>query len=177
MFRIHMILAIFHLLVFVFANVWNIYYIIRWYQYVEDNAVFLLCVQIILDLGWFIAAIVYFRQRDNEKYRDDVEVDSSRKERSGIEKGILTGLVVLTVTVFIKAMVVNISDYVFHSRQAKDQGTIEDIQSCISAAYFAMNQNDALTLRSCESYIQMAGFKNPLLVDHGSQPSYEAGEK
>lgn len=46
-----MILAIFLFMVFVFANVWNIYYIIHWYKYVEDNAVFLLCVQIILDLG------------------------------------------------------------------------------------------------------------------------------
>lgn len=226
------ILAIFHLMVFVFANVWNIYYIISWYKYVNDNAVFLLCVQIILDLGWFIAAIVYFRQRNNEKYRDDVELDFSRKERSSIEKGILTGIVVLSVTVFIKAMVVNMSDYVFHSRQAKDQSTIEHIQSCILATYSEMNQNDASTLRSCDSYVQMVEgcyisewskpqdvfafntaemmgisdyseladkfgtsdgraqiyveisndkvyvfLENPLLVDHGYQPSYEAGEK
>ena len=226
------ILAIFHFMVFVFTNVWNICYIIHWYKYVEDNAVFLLCVQIILDLGWLIAAIVYFRQRDNEKYRDDVELDLSKKERSGIEKGILTGLVVLAVTVFIKAMVVNMADYVFHARQAKDQSIIEDIQSCISAAYFDMNQNDASTLQSCDSYLQMVkgcyisewskpqdvfasdiakmleisdyseladefaasegraqiyveisndkvyvALKNPLLVDHGYQPSYEAGEK
>lgn len=82
------ILAIFHAMVFVFANVWNIYYIINWYKYVNDDAVFLLCVQIILDLGWLIAAIVYFRQRNSEKYRDDVELDFSKKERSGIERGI-----------------------------------------------------------------------------------------
>lgn len=60
-----------------------------------------------------------------------------------MEKGILTGLVVLTVMVFIKAMVVNMLDYVFHVGQDKDQSTIEDIQRCISAAYFDMNQNDA----------------------------------
>lgn len=73
----------------------------------------------------------------------------------------------MAVTVFIKAMVVNMSDYVFHSRQAKDQSTIEDIQSCIPVWSKPQDEFAASDGR----------LKNPLLVDHGSQPSYEAGEK
>ena len=133
------ILAIFHAMVFVFANVWNIYYIINWYKYVNDDAVFLLCVQIILDLGWLIVAIVYFRQRNSEKYRDDVELDFSKKERSGIERGI--------------------SDY----SELSDKFVTSDGRSQI----YVKISNDKV-------YVLL---ENPLLLDHGYQPSYEAGER
>lgn len=153
--RESVILAALHLAVFIFANLWNIYYITSWYQYVDDIAVFLLCVQIIFDAGWLGASIIYFKQRSSKKYRDDVEPDFSRKERTSLEKGVFTCLVILVFMVFAKSLIMNMSSYVFRARQEKDQSTIEEIQKCISVVLFENSQDASVMLKDCESYAQM----------------------
>lgn len=149
------ILAITNAVIFIFTNVWNIHYIIKWYKYLTDTAITLMCIQIIIDLCWLIMAIVYFRQRSNEKYRDDVELDLSRKERVCIERGFATVLVFLVMVIFIKTMTVNASDYMFRSRQLKDQSTIEHIKKCVLATYSQMNESDDSMLKNCDSYVRL----------------------
>ncbi|GEM_PF-5972903 len=125
------ILGIFYGVTYLLSTAWNIYYIVSWYRYVNGNAVFLLCVQIILDLVWIIEAIILYGQMDSKKYRDDVEADLSKKERTSIEKGLLTGLIILVMTIFVKSMAVNMSEYVYKAMSDKEQSsnTIEDVQS------------------------------------------------
>ena len=128
------ILCFIYLIVYLLVNFWNIYYIVSWYKYVDSNAIFLLCVQLILDFYWLISAIIFYRQRNIEKYRDDVEMDAGRKKRTPIEKGMITCAILLIVMVYAKMIIVNMSDYISHSRSEHDQVYLERIQMEISRA-------------------------------------------
>ena len=110
-------LAVMHLVVFVAANMWNLYYYIHWSRYVKDTAVLFLWVQVFLDLVWGISALGYFRQRNARTFRDDVEMDITRKERTSMEKGVLTGMVVLLLTILVKTMAVDMTAYIYRSLQ------------------------------------------------------------
>lgn len=136
--------------IWLIANIWNIYYVTHWYRYVDTTATFLLCMQTVFDLYWLISAIVFFRQMNMEKYRDDVETDDARKERTPVEKGIFHCAVMLVLMVIIKTMIVNASDYIFHSRAEHDQAFLETMQGQISMAI----QEETL-IRDSVSYQKM----------------------
>lgn len=110
-------LAVMHLVVFVDANIWNLYYYIHWHRYVKDTAVIFLWVQIFLDLVWGISALGYFRQRNPQTFRDDVEMDITRKKRTSMEEGVLAGIVVLSLTILVKIMAVEMTAAIYRSLQ------------------------------------------------------------
>lgn len=144
------ILFLLYMIVYLLANVWNIYYIVYWYKYVDSNAIFLLCVQLILDFYWLISAIIFFRQRNIEKYGDDVEMDASRKKRTPIEKGMITCAILLIFMVYEKNITVSMSDYISHSRAEHDQVYLERIQMEISRA-----MQEEASIQSTVSYKQL----------------------
>lgn len=115
--------------VFMFSNIWNAYYAIHWYGYLEENALFLTKVLIFLDLFWMIMAIVFFFQRNNKKYRDDVDKDLKRKVRMSLERGIVTCVIVLIIVSYVKCIVVEMSEYVYRSRMDSDQTYLVQIQN------------------------------------------------
>lgn len=136
--------------VYLMANVWDIYYIVHWYKYVDSNATFLFCVQMILDFYWLISAVIFYKQRNIEKYRDDVELDVGRKKRISIEKGMIVCVIVLFFIVHIKMSITNMSDYIFHSRAEHDQMYLERIQREISVA-----MQEESPVHSTDSYKEM----------------------
>lgn len=136
--------------VYLMTNVWDIYYIVHWYKYVDSNATFLFCVQMILDFYWLISAVIFYKQRNIEKYRDDVELDVGRKKRISIEKGMIVCVIVLFFIVHIKMSITNMSDYIFHSRAEHDQMYLERIQREISVA-----MQEESPVHSTDSYKEM----------------------
>ena len=136
--------------VYLMTNVWDIYYIVHWYKYVYSNATFLFCVQMILDFYWIISAVIFYKQRNIEKYRDDVELDVGRKKRISIEKGMIVCVIVLFFIVHIKMSITNMSDYIFHSRAENDQMYLERIQREISVA-----MQEESSVHSTDSYKEM----------------------
>lgn len=136
--------------VYLMANVWNIYYIVHWYKYVDSNATFLFCVQMILDFYWLIWAVIFYKQRNIEKYRDDVELDVGRKKRISIEKGMIVCSIVLFFIVHIKMSITNMSDYIFYNRAEHDQMYLERIQGEIGGA-----MQEESSVHSTDSYKEM----------------------
>lgn len=145
------ILFFLYIIVYLMANVWNMYYIVHWYKYVDSNATFLFFVQFIFDSYWLISASIFYRQRNTEKYRDDVELDAARKERTSMEKGIIVCVIILFFMVYIKMIITNMSDYIFHSRAEHDQMYLERIQGEISRA-----MQEETSIYSTVSYKQMS---------------------
>lgn len=137
--------------VFVLANVWNVRYIIRWYRFDGGLAVFLLCIMLLFDSFWGISALLFYRQENMQRYRDDVDIDDSRKERMPVEKGIVSGMILLCIMVLIKALVIQFGEYAFRSRAEHDQLHLQTISRCIDAAMMADG-----TDRTSNSYMQMS---------------------
>ena len=91
-------------------------YYIRWYPLIGKECTFMVSVQLVLLVLWCIGASVYYRQRRKEKFRDKTVFDPSRKERTGLARGILT----IVLCVFISAAALRVAesmtDYVYRSR-------------------------------------------------------------
>lgn len=62
----------------------DVMYLIKWH-FMKDICTFLFTVCLVLDSVWLILAVILRRQRNTEKYRDDVECDKTRKERLNLE--------------------------------------------------------------------------------------------
>ena len=144
------VLVFFYAAVFLLANVWNVRYIIRWYQFDGDLAVFLLCIMLLFDSFWGISAFMFYRQGNRQRYRDDVEIDDSRKERVPVENGIVSGMVLLCIMVLIKTLVIQFGEYAFRSRAEHDQLHLQTISSCVGTAMMADGVD-----RTSDSYMQM----------------------
>lgn len=74
---------------FVLFLVVDVMYLIKWHfmkgHFMKDICTFLFTVCLVLDSVWLILAVIMWRQRNTEKYRDDVECDKTRKERLNLE--------------------------------------------------------------------------------------------
>ncbi|MDO5155463.1 MAG: hypothetical protein Q4D51_05815 [Eubacteriales bacterium] len=125
------ILAVVHMALFVGLNAWNISFFLRWHNHLQDSN-FLTGVFVVLDLGWLIAAIRYFKQGNNEKYRDDVEVHGLLKKRTSIEVGIGACLILLLIVLYVKMAGEDMTRYIYHARQERDQEQLELLQSAVS---------------------------------------------
>lgn len=144
------VLVFFYATVFVLANVWNVWYIIRWYQFDGALAVFFLFIMLLFDSLWGISAFMFYRQGNRQRYRDDVEIDDSRKERVPVENGFVSGIILLYIMMICKMLVVQFGEYAFRSRAEHDQLHLQTISRCIDAAMMADG-----TDRTSDSYMQM----------------------
>lgn len=145
------VLVFYYATVFVLANAWNVWYIIRWYQFDGGLAVFLLCIMLLFDSFWGISAFRFYRQGNRQRYRDDVEIDDSRKERMPVENGIVSGMILLYFMVLIKILVIQFEEHGFRSRAENDQRYLQTISSCVGSAMMAGG-----TDRTSDSYMQMS---------------------
>lgn len=69
----------------------DVMYLIKWH-FMKDICTFLFTVCLVLDSVWLILAVIMWRQRNTEKYRDDVECDKTRKERLNLENIIVLAI-------------------------------------------------------------------------------------
>ncbi len=69
-----------------------------------------------LFLFWAILTFVFWRQRLREKYRDDVEMDESRKKRKQMEEGIVEIVIYLFFTIIWLILLTNGAEYIYQAR-------------------------------------------------------------
>lgn len=137
--------------VFLVANFWNVRYIIYWHQLLGEIAVLLLVIMLLFDSFWGIYAVLFYRQGNIQRYRDDVEFDENRKERTPLEKGVVDGIIILGIILLIKTAVAGLSDVILHNRVSHDFRYLV----MISDSIVAVLMEDG-TDRTSDSYRQMS---------------------
>lgn len=95
-----------------------IYAVLYFFEYNNMNDVFGLTVlgYAPLLIFWYIRTFLFFRQRLRETYRDDVEVDETRKKRKPIEDGIKEMLILLFLTMVWIGYFNVITEFIYKSK-------------------------------------------------------------
>lgn len=128
--RILLYLSIFAFLVMLGSSG---YYLYKWH-FMGENAMALFVLQLIADAFWLIIIRIFYKQMDNAKYRDDVEIDITRKVRMNMVSGLTLYIVILLVAIYIKMTVDSMTEYSFKSGWIKDQERMIEIHSVFEVA-------------------------------------------
>ena len=120
----------------------NIWYITEWYFLNVGELVFLIGLMSVVDIALFIYGIIFFRQTNEKRYKDDVEIDNARKNRMPVPEGILTILILLGISILVKYTAHSMTDYVFKSRISADMETVQNIHQSLTSAYEMMQEKD-----------------------------------
>lgn len=116
---------------FVLFLVVDVMYLIKWH-FMKDICTFLFTVCLVLDIVWLILAVIMWRQRNTEKYRDDVECDKTRKERLNLENIIVFAIFWAIVCALVSNLAVTTTKYM-------DKARMEDAQVAASELKMADN--------------------------------------
>ncbi|MBE5894205.1 MAG: hypothetical protein E7285_00890 [Lachnospiraceae bacterium] len=103
----------------------TIYYFIR-FSHVWENVGFLGYVSIFIALAWGFFGAGYYRQKNPEKYRDDVDFKSPKKERKQLVEGVVTIIFLAGITLFAACNIYSMSKYVERSVEAREAEYSED---------------------------------------------------
>lgn len=110
------VLAVLGLIVTVLNLVLLAGYYLKWNPLMGSEIVIMMVARFILMIFWLIGSMTYWNQRLNERYRDPGVMDPSRKERTGLPKGILTIVICLIISLALIKVTESMTDYVYRSR-------------------------------------------------------------
>lgn len=112
---------------FVLFLVVDVMYLIKWY-FMKDICTFLFTVCLVLDSVWLILAIILRRQRNTEKYRDDVECDKTRKERLNLENIIVFAIFWAIVCALVSNLAVSTTKYMYKTQMGDKQVAASELK-------------------------------------------------
>lgn len=117
----------------------NILYVIEWY-FLEIG--FMIGLMSVIDIALIVYCVVFFRQANEARYKDDVEIDNSRKNRMPLIEGVLTISILLSLSVFVKYEAHTLADYIFKSRVSTDMAWVQSIEQAFDSAYACLEEVD-----------------------------------
>ena len=112
---------------FVLFLVVDVMYLIKWH-FMKDICTFLFTVCLVLDSVWLILAIILRRQRNTEKYRDDVECDKTRKERLNLENIIVFAIFWAIVCALVSNLAVSTTKYMYKTQMGDKQVAASELK-------------------------------------------------
>lgn len=112
------------------------YYFYRW-SFMGENAQAFLVIQLIADAFWLIPIFIFRKEMDLQKYKDDVEIDITRKTRKNVVSGVLLIILFVLVALYVKATAHSMTKYIYVSRMETDRRRLYEI-------------HDILEITSCE---------------------------
>lgn len=112
------------------------YYFGKW-DFLGENADFMLVMQLIADAFWLIPIAIFRKEMNLQKYKDDVEIDITRRTRKNVVSGILLIILLVLVALYVKATAHSMTKYIYVSRMQADRDRLYKI-------------HDVLEIASCE---------------------------
>lgn len=107
------------LIIFGIFLVLDIRYYVYWKCQGESaKSMFVMC--LLFYMVWIFFAVFTRVQCNPEKYRDDVEIDDTRKERTNIEQGIFVYIVFFLLSLFANATANSMTNYIFQEGISED---------------------------------------------------------
>lgn len=121
----------------------TIWYYRKW-SFIGDDALFLLVIQLVTDVLWLCPIRLFYKQTDNRKYKDDVEIDASRKNRLHWVDGLILILVLAGASLLVKQTAHNMSEYMYQTWMSQDEKRIGGIRDVFEVAYIdpAISKDD-----------------------------------
>lgn len=89
----------------------------------------------IIDVVLSVYCVTFFRQTNEKRYKDDVELDADRKNRMPLVEGVLTIFILLVLSGAGKHTAHSMTNYVFRSRVSTDITMVQSIQRSLVTAY------------------------------------------
>lgn len=87
-----------------------------WKTYPDMDGLFV--VMLFPVVCWIMLGLFYWRQRDQLKYKDDVEIDDRRKTRQNLVDGLVIILVCIFLTILFWVIMYTLADVIYKSRVA-----------------------------------------------------------
>lgn len=112
------------------------YYFYRW-SFIGENAQAMLVMQLIADAFWLIPIAIFRKEMNLQKYKDDVEIDITRRTRKNVVSGVLLIILLVLVALYVKATAHSMTKYIYVSRMETDRRRLYEI-------------HDILEITSCE---------------------------
>lgn len=143
----------------------NVLYLLKWKFMGEDvTAMFILCS--ILHISWIIIALFFRKQSNPLKYRDDVEIDDSRKPRWDIGKAIVNMAILGMISSIAISSANSMTDYVFKTRISTDRDRAERVCSAVLKSISNCDDEQIMdseqTLEELQNGIDIATWGEPL---------------
>ena len=117
---------------FVLFLVVDVMYLIKWHfmkeHLMKDICTFLFSICLFLDSVWLILAVIMWRQRNTEKYRDDVECDKTRKERLNLENIIVFAIFWAIVCALVSNLAVTTTKYMDKAQRENAQVAASELK-------------------------------------------------
>lgn len=135
------ILGVLSLVSLIILGISNVLYLVEWSFYHEE-IIFMICMIFVIDIVLLVYCVLFFRQTNEVRYKNDVEIDSSRKNRMPFVEGVLTILILICLSVFMKYEAHSLTDYIFKSHVSADMTTLQNVDRAFVNAYVTMEQLD-----------------------------------
>lgn len=113
---------------------WNFYYLYKWF-FMGDDTLFMFGLLLIGDAFWLIPILMFRGEMNTQKFKDDVEIDATRKVRMNMLSGIVVIAILVCVALFVKDTAYNMSAYVFNSQISEDEKKIREIRDVLEVVY------------------------------------------
>lgn len=111
----------------------SFYYLYKW-SFMGDDTTVLFVLLLIMDALWIVPVLIFRSQMNVQKFKDDVEIDATRKNRMNMCSGIAVIVVLAGVSLFAKWLAYDMSEYVFKSQMIEDQKKIDEIRDVMEVA-------------------------------------------
>ena len=108
--------AVLALVVYAVFLLCDILYLAKWLDYGESDATALFVILMFLHLYFPIQAFLFFRQKNMQKYVDEVDIRDGRKVRTSLMGAIVTLIFVSFIAAFSVMTAHSMTDYVYKSR-------------------------------------------------------------
>lgn len=127
----------------VITTLLNVRYVLEWNFMYKEPIAFMVGLQSIFDCLLLVHGVLFFRQVNVGKYKDDVECDNTRKNRTSLPDGILIIAVLLVFSLFAKWTAYSMTDYIFKTRISNDIATAQSVRNALRTVYTEIDSNDS----------------------------------
>lgn len=144
---------------------WNFYYLYKWY-FMGDDTLIMFGLLLMGDAFWLIPILMFRGEMNTQKFKDDVEIDVTRKVRMNMLSGIVVIAILAGVAMFVKDTAYSMSAYVFNARVSEDGKKIGEIRDVLEVVYidpFVIANDESLEeiKRSMEAGVDITNWGTP----------------
>lgn len=127
-------------------SVMDLAYYIKWF-FMGDNALFLFVMTMIFYcVAWLWLGVLMFVQSNPEKYRDDVELDATRKERWGLNLVIVNFVILFLICFFAYSTEKTMTKYIFETMVGNDVEQLRSVKDAVQQAVGEYEEGELLEI-------------------------------